>query len=399
MKIKAVCEMTKLSDRTIRYYIEQNLISPTYTENYLGRKNFEFTKENVDELNNIAVLRKFNFTIQEIRDILISPANSRQIVHDVQARARQSVTEGQAMLQALSALDTETAYTVSELSHLLAMPSKNQPLQNETVPQSIPEILRKVLKSIFLFFVTWMPLGSCAVVVVITLMKYEYPKFNFKVIIWMIIALLPSLLMLFLPKIKTDKKTVFKKILLMLCAISIPVNLFIPKGLVVKSETADIRNYRKFDAECLANQDRVFQDFFPLQAHYFENVRQANGEWKAIYLDSKYYYSYWTPWDYTYDVYAEWTLAEQAYYEEVERVRVLFERFKIENSCYKYTEAETERYTCWILYTEDPPFQKATDNYNYVIFAFDESQYRVRYIYCDSLENGVDQPYYLELEW
>ncbi|MEZ3496951.1 MAG: MerR family transcriptional regulator [Lachnospiraceae bacterium] len=399
MKMKAVCEITGLSDRTVRYYIEQNLISPAYTENYLGRKSFDFTKENVDELKDIAVLRKFNFTIQEIRDILLSPETSRQIVSDVQARARQSVCEGQTMLQALSVLDAEKVYTVSELAHILATPSQNQPLQNDAVPQSIPVILRKVLKSVLLFFATWMPWVGSVVAIVITLTKYEYPNFNFKVVVWMLIALLPSGFMLFLPKIKTDKKTVFKRILLVLCVASIPANFLIPMGMVTKSETTDIRNYRKFDAECLANQSRVFQAFFPLQAHYFENIKRPNGAWEAVYLDAEYCYRYWRVMDYTYDIYAEWPLEEQVFREEVERVRLLFERFRAEHTYYKYTEAETERHTCWILYTGNSPFQKATDNYNYVIFAFDESQNRVRYIYCDSLENGVDQPYYLELEW
>jgi DNA-binding transcriptional MerR regulator len=43
MKIKAVCERTELTDRTIRYYIEEGLISPAFTENYLGRKSFDFS--------------------------------------------------------------------------------------------------------------------------------------------------------------------------------------------------------------------------------------------------------------------------------------------------------------------------------------------------------------------
>ena len=42
MKIKSVCELTGLTDRTIRYYIEEKLISPLYTENYLGRKTYNF---------------------------------------------------------------------------------------------------------------------------------------------------------------------------------------------------------------------------------------------------------------------------------------------------------------------------------------------------------------------
>ena len=36
---------------------------------------------------------------------------------------------------------------------------------------------------------------------------------------------------------------------------------------------------------------------------------------------------------------------------------------------------------------------------NFYIFAYDEENLRVRYILCDSLENGCDQPYYLSLQW
>ena len=66
MKIKAVCEATGLTDRAIRYYIEEKLISPAYTENYLGRKTFDFSEWDLQQLNDIAVLRKFGFSIAEI---------------------------------------------------------------------------------------------------------------------------------------------------------------------------------------------------------------------------------------------------------------------------------------------------------------------------------------------
>ena len=70
MKIKTICEVTVLTDRTIRYYIEEQLISPAYTENYLGRKSFDFSQEDMDALKYISVLRRFDFTIQEIRQII-----------------------------------------------------------------------------------------------------------------------------------------------------------------------------------------------------------------------------------------------------------------------------------------------------------------------------------------
>ena len=73
MKIKAVCEMTGLTDRAVRYYIEEQLISPEYTENYLGRKSFEFTEDDVQQLQDISVLRKFGFSIAEIKEMYANP--------------------------------------------------------------------------------------------------------------------------------------------------------------------------------------------------------------------------------------------------------------------------------------------------------------------------------------
>ena len=71
MRIKAVCEASGLTDRTVRYYIEEELISPVYTENYLGRKTFDFSESDIQKLNDIAVLRKFGFSIAEIKEMAI----------------------------------------------------------------------------------------------------------------------------------------------------------------------------------------------------------------------------------------------------------------------------------------------------------------------------------------
>ena len=56
-------------------------------------------------------------------------------------------------------------------------------------------------------------------------------------------------------------------------------------------------------------------------------------------------------------------------------------------------------YSCLILYNGTEPFERVTNSYTYLIFAYNEYTNTVRYICCDSLENGADQPYYLQLEW
>ena len=66
---------------------------------------------------------------------------------------------------------------------------------------------------------------------------------------------------------------------------------------------------------------------------------------------------------------------------------------------YEFAELKKGDYNCLVLYYGDEPFSAVTDSYTYIIFAYNDMTKTVRYIYCDSLENGADQPYYLELDW
>lgn len=131
MKIKAVCEATGLTDRTIRYYIEEKLISPAYTENYLGRKTFEFSESNIKALCDIAVLRKFGFSIPEIKQMLLRPEEIPRIVIDLQQRKQAHIDEETELLKALSRLNTARDYTVPELADHLSEPVANTPMPKE----------------------------------------------------------------------------------------------------------------------------------------------------------------------------------------------------------------------------------------------------------------------------
>ncbi|MBQ7826647.1 MAG: hypothetical protein IJ386_00095, partial [Clostridia bacterium] len=100
--------------------------------------------------------------------------------------------------------------------------------------------------------------------------------------------------------------------------------------------------------------------------------------------------------DYTCDIYAEWPLKDDEYTDEISRASEIFKKHADGNG---FTEIKKGKYNCLILYSGNMPFTKATDNYDYVIFAYNDEENTVRYIYCSSLENGVDQPYYLQLDW
>ena len=400
MKIKSVCELTALTDRTIRYYIEEKLISPLYTENYLGRKTYNFSEKDIKHLNDIAVLRKFDFTLEEIKSVINDAGTSKEILSNVKNRTTQTVLDGQNKLSVLSQISTEKAYTVAELAEELSKASLNLPEHKETIKTNIVKTALSIFKSIVTFAIVWLPIALSLFVVTISINDYHYPVFEPIMVALTIISFLPSIMVLIVSRTKLKWKKIAQRILLVFCILSIPFSYFMSFGIVSKSQTTDFRNYRDFDADCLADRNMVFQELFPNWPHYFENVKQADGSYKAVYLDSHYYYHYHQGFDYTCDIYAEWPLDEDEYTKEVKRAIAVFTK-NIENKTYNYKFAEFIKgdYDCLILYSGDEPFSVVTNNYDYIIFAYNDKNKTVRYIYCGSLENGADQPYYLELDW
>ena len=396
MKIKAVCELTGLTARTVRVYIDEQLIAPKFTENYLGRRSFEFSQSDIAALQNIATLRKYGFSIDEIRNILLDSQTSIAIIENVKQRTQIQADEYRERLKALSRVESLKAYSVEELSEIL--------LQGEAeiqFPVELPKLnVKRIVKSAVIFLIVWLPFVLVIGGIINDITTYAYPKINIANVILTLLTLIPSISILVITKLKPNIKRTVKRIILCLCVVAIPFSLVMPYGIVTHSETTDFRNYRDFDPDCLATRNKVFNEVFPMWPHYFENVKNEDGEWEAIYLDAKYYYRFFYGMDYTYDIYAEWPLEADKLGEEVQRVKGVFGKAIADNTYgYKFVEIEKGEYTCLILYSGDEPFQKATNNYQYLIFAYSETTNVVRYIYCDSLENGVDQPYYLQLDW
>ena len=396
MKIKAVCELTGLTARTVRVYIDEQLIEPEFTENYLGRRSFEFSQSDIASLQNIATLRKYGFSIDEIRNILLDSQTSIAIIENVKQRTQTQADEYRERLKALSRVESLKAYSVEELSEIL--------LQGEAeiqFPVELPKLnVKRIVKSAVIFIIVWLPFVLVIGGIINDITTYAYPKINIANVILTLLTLIPSVSILVITKLKPNIKRTVKRIVLCLCVVAIPFSLVMPYGIVTRSETTDFRYYRDFDPDCLATRNKVFNEVFPMWPHYFENVKNEDGEWEAVYLDAKYYYRFFYGMDYTYDIYAEWPLEADKFGEEVQRVKGVFEKAIADKTYgYKFVEIEKGEYTCLILYSGDEPFQKATNNYQYLIFAYSETTNSVRYIYCDSLENGVDQPYYLQLDW
>ena len=55
LRIKEVCKKTGLTDKAVRLYINNELIYPDFQEGYNGRKNYNFSEDDVSLLKKIAL--------------------------------------------------------------------------------------------------------------------------------------------------------------------------------------------------------------------------------------------------------------------------------------------------------------------------------------------------------
>lgn len=384
MKIKAVCESTGLTDRAIRYYIEEGLISPAYTENYLGRKTFDFSHTDVNELKDVAILRKFGFSIAEIREMILCPDCIIRISKELQSRKQASVDEEQALLDALSKLDASREYTVSELAAVLS-----KPVCEATVPKvdSKPNYFKRTLsfiKRAIIFWITWSPVACVAGAFFYSYRRYQYLVIDGGTLLAVFILCIPTIFILLLSKLKLKPlpKRIIKAVLLIFCLWITPCILFLALCTFSSSETSNHHNYRQFDSCCMINRDSIAQDLFP--------------PWPTYSADIQYYYSLSEGvFGAACDVYAQWSLEEDAFAAEVSRVQNLYET-TAENDI-THSTLPFGGYTCLVLCSGSPPFEAATGDYTYYIFAYNERNQSVRYIYSYSEVGG--QPYYLSLEW
>lgn len=146
MKIKSVCQQTGLTDRAIRFYIDEGLLSPACTENYLGRKTYDFSQQDVDTLNNIAVLRKFGFSVAQIKAISESPDSSRFVIESIRQQKQDTIDAEQETLTVLSKLDESSGYTLPNLASALKDAAREHPLppDDKVTRQPVLQLLKMI---------------------------------------------------------------------------------------------------------------------------------------------------------------------------------------------------------------------------------------------------------------
>ena len=127
-KMKEVCAMTGLTEKTVRFYMEQKLITPK-TEPGLHYRSYRFSPEDVQRLRDISALRGAEFTIAEIRQMLADPASIAPVVAEKERSLAEKVAALETARRNLGELTLAEQRDVSQLADAL---EPRSPLRQET---------------------------------------------------------------------------------------------------------------------------------------------------------------------------------------------------------------------------------------------------------------------------
>ncbi len=400
MKIKTVCEQTGLTDRAVRYYIEEEILHPSFTENYLGRKTYDFSDEDVQMLKDIAVLRKFGFSVAQIKEMQTSPEKTISIAKQLKEEKKEIIKTEQELLAALEQLEAEQCYTLRELASVLSKPVTDKALPVEDSKWRLLKATYLIIRNSLFTIIAALPIIIVLYNFALSHSRFYYPKYNIYSHIFMFVLLLPNLISLFIVFTKTKQhiKTMLRTISSVLCVVMLFPVIFFSTTLLCESETSDIKNYKRLDVTCNLNNDAVFQDLFPNPSGYYYI---APNEGKIIIPESaEYYYNYLNihP-EYKYDIYVAFQTDKNTLDNEINRAKSVFDDHQL-----SYTSGKQGDYTYLFCCADAAPFEKIsidkkTDPYQYLyyIFAYNEQTMTVRYICGASFLGGP--AYFSTLDW
>lgn len=115
MKIKEVCKLTDLTERTVRFYVEEKLINPKSTLKN-GREYFDYSEQDIAELITIADLRKLFFSISEIKEMKESPTRIIDVVTAYKNKLNTEATAKATIVQTLERLSVSSFRNIDSLA-------------------------------------------------------------------------------------------------------------------------------------------------------------------------------------------------------------------------------------------------------------------------------------------
>ncbi len=417
MKIKEVTQQTGLTDKAIRLYIENGLVSPGISEDYNGRKKIDFSQADIDRLRNVAVLRKAGFSINSIKQILSGGEAAEEAVESFIREAKEQINQQSDTLSILENSDFELGITFESLSNALLYSSAEKNVPQEDMEPSLGErVLRQLFSIIGLIgtVLCLIPAGW----LIWNWLNYKHIKFDIGMIeavligdlCWVVLAVLWFNLYrgntensFFRSKKKLAIKSNIVRLVALIAAVPVAFFFFCIGALVfdgnIRCETHNPEHYLDFykTSNWLYSEAiEIFPHEIPKRA---ENV--------------EYYYS--LDGDY-YDVFAEYSFTQNEKEEYIKTKAKVIEKtlslrtYSAYNRNYdtgeilstelKYEITEIKPvingdWVCYFLFGGN--FEYSEDKnviHQYLVFAYNDKTQTVRYI----LSKGT-VPYLYKIEW
>ena len=409
MKIKEVIAKTGLTDRAIRLYIENGLVTPENEKSYNGRNNYNFTQTDVEHFEQIALLRKADFSLEQIKTLKSGGESAKEVLIAYLATKKESVVTGQKIVDALKDIPQQEIVTIDYVCEKIKASFENTPLPDADRKATKGELLEKWLMRIpaIIFLAFW---GLFGLGVWLTYREdFVFPRYytnpiNYIGTAYILIPVLAAIIVLFLYRkyvLLPEKRKKRRWIAGIALAIALLVCVQ-PIGMAsimlmppVYSETDDPENYLSLGRYARAYGDDIYK-LFP--ANIPRSAIAEDSRWyppDKFLKTTKYYYYFQEVIDPSFQIYAEWILPEDEFAEELNRVR----------NYYPDDANQQVQWGNWVCmsFTDDTlDFDEAKDkiDYYYLLFAYNEKTGGVRYIASYSKDCGREEdPYFLALEW
>lgn len=380
MKIKEVSEKTELTERAIRLYIENGLVAPNVNESYSGRRNIEFSEEDVGRLKSISVLRKAGFSIAQIKLMQQEPEKSKEVLREFLDKTTGEIKAYSEIVACLTPLLSCEELSADKISQSLEKPVVEEKAlpSEDSEPSDVQKLIRKLFFGVGVVGMIFAVLLAIPIVrVEVQYIKaYLYPHYSADsalALLWFFGAVLFPIPLIIhnrkkaLGTRKKEKiKTVISALLVALCAcctyftfaMSFLAGIANPEAYVV-SHTPDTKNYMVIDA---AEAKDVLLEFLPEELPDVEGIK-----YDYFYKE----YGVWHEPPFT-SIYIEIPLDEESFRETVEH----YKSFRPSDSvCEPYEHEDGEwRY---IYYRKN--YEKAPTNYD-PVFGYNEKEHKVKLI-------------------
>lgn len=127
MRIKELSQITGLTEKTIRFYEEKQLIHPEQTE-INGRIFRSYTEHDIDQLNLVAGLRKLDFSISDIIVMQEDPKRISEILKSYQEKNAVDFEFKTRVMERLKQIDYSSVPSIRELEEYLKEIAEDRPL-------------------------------------------------------------------------------------------------------------------------------------------------------------------------------------------------------------------------------------------------------------------------------